>query len=227
VALGGWMMLHTSPKMKKFVKNSLSQIKKTVDDSSRVEKNWVRIYQNSKNSKFYTTVRKITDTLPKSEFALEHGCSIGLISAYLAKNHTTVFGIDSSYSSILHAKKSKKQNLDFFVADSLEHPFGSKKFGLVVALNLLELVEPTKLLKTISTQIQNGTVLFSDPYDYERGINSVKNPIFENEIRNKLIHLGFSISPLTKKPSFIQWNLNLNSRASLYYKVDLILGKKN
>ncbi|HXV66201.1 MAG TPA: methyltransferase domain-containing protein [Nitrosopumilaceae archaeon] len=224
-SLGGEMLLKVSPKMKRFVKNSLSKIKTRVDDRTKTESNWTRIYQNSKDSRFYSLVKKTLDSVPKSKLVLEHGCSIGLVTEHLAKNHDTVFGIDSSYYSILEAKKSKKKNLDYFVADSLENPFGNQKFGLVVALNLLEIIEPANLLELLSRQTSNA-ILLSSPYDYERGKDSVKKPILENELRKKLHNLGFAISPGTKKPSFIPWKLLLNSRASLNYMVDLILANR-
>ena len=37
---------------------------------------------------------------------------------------------------------------------------------------------------------------------------------------------GFKINTKTKNPSYIPWNLKLNPRATLNYKVDLIIGKK-
>ena len=224
-SLGGELLLQVSPKMKKFVKKSLSKIKRE-DDRTRTERNWTRIYQNSMDSKFYSVVKKTLDAVPNSKLVLEHGCSIGIVSEHLAKRHDTVFGIDSSYYSTLEAKKSRKTNLDYIVADSLEHPFGNQKFGLVVALNLLEIIEPENLLKVLSRQINNA-MLLSSPYDYERGTNSIKKPILENDLRKKLAQLGFSISLGTKKPGFIQWKLVLNSRANLNYKVDLILAKRN
>ena len=41
------------------------------------------------------------------------------------------------------------ENSDFFVADVLNQPFGKKKFDLVLALNMLEVVEPLKILEKI------------------------------------------------------------------------------
>lgn len=226
VILGG-KLFHkaNSPKMKKFVKMSLSKIKKNVEDQTFIEKKWTNIYQNSRGSKFYTRIKKMLKTVPKSELILEHGCSIGTISEFLAKKHDLVFGIDSSYSSIEIAKKTRKKNLDYFVSDSIFHPFGNKKFGFVLALNMLEIVEPSKLLKVISTQT-NNLIFLSDPYDYDRGSKSVRYPIHEKDLRKKIKHLGYKISENTKKPSNIPWRLILNKRSELNYKVDVILGKK-
>ena len=222
--LGGELLLKSkSSKMKKFVKNSLSNVKRNLEDRTLIEQRWAKIYHNSKNSNFYLKILNHLNKIPRSEFVLEHGCSIGLACEKLAKKHDIVFGIDSSFASLIHAKKTKTINLDYFVADSLFHPFGNQKFGLVVALNLLEIVEPTKLLQIISNQVRHGFVLLSDPYDYMRDQKSVKTPVDAYELRAKLKNLGFKITPNTKKPSFVSWNLILNERASLNYKVDVLL----
>ena len=90
----------------------------------------------------------------------------------------------------------------------------------------MELVEPSYFLKNVSNQISSGTFVLSDPYDYDRGKNSVKNPIDESTLRKNLKKLGFRISSVTKNSSFIRWNLKLHPRATLNYKVDLVIAKK-
>ena len=137
-----------------------------------------------------------------------------------------VFGIDKSFSAIQYAKKNQKKNLDYIVSDFTSHPFGNKKFDLIIGLNVLELMEPKILLKIMSNQISNGHLVISDPYDYDRGINSVKQPMNEDILREKLIEFNFRIINNTKNPSFTPWNLRLYDRASLNYKVDIIIAKK-
>ena len=87
-------------------------------------------------------------------------------------------------------------------------------------------MEPKVLLKIMSNQISNGYLVISDPYDYDRGINSVKQPMNENILREKLIEFNFRIINNTKNPSFTPWNLKLYDRASLNYKVDIVIAKK-
>ena len=91
---------------------------------------------------------------------------------------------------------------------------------------MFELVEPSLLLKTIFKQISNGFIFLSDPYDYVRGKNSVKNPLNENEIRETLYQNNFQINKITKNPSKLNWNLKINDRTQLNYKVDIILARK-
>lgn len=225
--LGGRLYLIANHRtMKLFVKKSLTKIKK-LDDKSGIEERWTKIYLNSKRAKFYSVIREKLAKLPKSKLALEHGCSIGITTSSMAKNSNITFGIDNSFSSILAAKKNKEKNLDYFVSDSLEHPFGNQKFNLVVALNLLELVEPKSLIKTISKQINTGNFVLSDPYDYDRGKNSVKNSISSELLRKELEKYNFRIHSSTKKPSFLSWNLRLNDRTQLCYLCDVIIGQKS
>ena len=223
--LGGKLYkLTNSPKLKSFVKKSL---KSKDNDRSKLEEKWARIYQNSKTSKFYSEIKKNLDSLPSSKLVLEHGCSIGIVTSHLANSNELVFGLDRSFSAIEYAKKQFKENLDYFVADSLSPVFGKLQFDLVLALNVLEIIEPQVLLKSISKQITRGHFVISDPYDFDRGPASVKNPIDASSLRMNLKNLGFKISNSTKKPTFIPWNLKINPRATLNYKVDLVIAQKS
>ncbi|MHA7734482.1 methyltransferase domain-containing protein [Nitrosopumilus sp. S6] len=223
--LGGKLYkLINSQKLKEFVKKSLN---KKDNDRSNVEEKWARVYQNSRNSKFYLTIKKNLDSLPSSKIVLEHGCSIGILTSHLANSNELVFGVDRSFSAIEYAKKQFKENLDYFVADSLSPVFGKLQFDLILALNVLEIIEPRLLLKSISKQITKGYFVISDPYDFDRGPGSVKNPIDAITLRTNLSDMGFKVSNSTKNPSFIPWNLKLNSRATLNYKVDFIIAQKS
>ncbi|MGI0060244.1 MAG: class I SAM-dependent methyltransferase, partial [Nitrosotalea sp.] len=221
--LGGYILLNVkSQKMKSFIKKSLQSIKKVGDDTTDLEKNWVNIYKKSKHSVFEKKIRNIVQRLAKCNFVIEHGCSIGTMSDIMAKQHGMIFGIDKSFFALLEAKKHKAKNMDFFLADSLSRPFGSMKFDLVVALNVLELIEPLHFLKIVGMQSRKF-LLLSDPYDYDRGKSSVKTRLDEKTLRTRLKQMKFKLMQGTDKPHFISWKLNVNLRLELSYKVDLIL----
>jgi len=223
--LGGYLLVNAkNQKIKSLIKKSLRDIKKVGDDTTDLEKNWVGIYKKSKRTTFETKIKNMIHKLPKCNFVVEHGCSIGTISNMMAKYHGMVFGIDKSFFALLEAKKRKTKNTDFFLADSVSLPFGTMKFDLVVALNVLELVEPLKLLKTIGVQSRKFVIL-SDPYDYDRGKNSVKIRLDEKTLRSRLKQMGFKIIGNTAKPSFISWKLRVNPRLELNYRTDLILAR--
>lgn len=224
--LGGELLLSAkSPQMKSMIKTALGKSTKN-QDFSIIEKKWAEVYQKNQDSKFYDAIKKSLNF--DSDLSLEHGCSIGVISKHLAKKSKKAFGIDKSFYAISMAKKHEQKNLDFFVADSLEHPFGDTKFNLIVGLNLFELIEPKHLLELFSKQIhKNGTLVLSDPYDYERDVKSIKEPLYPDNVRKELESLGFVISEKTKKSSSIPWNLNLHERATLQYLADLIIAKKS
>ncbi len=224
--LGGKLVNSVSSQMKKFLKNSLTRNIKSIEDRTNLEERWTNIYQNSRRSRFYSTIKNELDTLPNSKLVLEYGCSIGIMSSFLADSSQTVFGVDRSFSAIKIAIKESKENLDYFVADSLSPLFGKTKFDLILALNLLDLVEPVDLLKQISAQIQQGNLVITDPYDHDRGQNSVKRPVDENTLRQNLRNLKFRITSNTDSPSNIPWNLKLNPRTTLNYKVDLVMAEK-
>ena len=218
--------LSSSNEMKKFLKSSLNNLSWSKVDKTKIEDRWAQIYSNNKKNKFYKTIEKYLELIPKSKLVLEYGCSIGIISEQLSNSSEMVFGVDKSFNAIQIAKKNKKSNADYFVSDFTATPFTNKKFDLIIALNVLELMEPNILLKQISKQISSGNIVISDPYDYERGINSVKDPINEYILRKNLKKLKFKISTKTKESSFIPWNLKLHDRASLNYKVDIVIAKK-
>lgn len=223
--LGGYLMTRVkNEKIKSFIKNSLKKIKNSHTDVTSIEKQWVITYKNSTKSKFYSYIKNSLKNIPTSNLALEHGCSIGYVTKYLATKHDTVFGIDQSFFATMNAKQNNFKNLDFFVANSLNHPFGKNKFGIIVGLNLLELIEPLDFLNVLSKQA-NDMILISDPYDYERGTDSVKQKVDSKSLRAELEKRKFLIISDTQKPKFLPWKLNVNTRLSLHYKVDLISAK--
>lgn len=226
--LGGELFLNArTSKMKIYIKKTLGKIRKNPSDQSLIEKRWFEIYKRNKKARFYSQIKRSLQLDTKRGIALEHGCSIGYMTQHLAQTSSLAFGIDKSYRAIHEAKKSNLKNLDFFVADSLEHPFGKTKFDLVVGLNLFELIEPKLLLKVLASQVRKGGwLVLSDPYDFERGTKSVKEPLYEETIRKELYKNNFTITPQTKRPSYLSWTLKLHKRATLQYKVDLVVGKK-
>jgi 2-polyprenyl-3-methyl-5-hydroxy-6-metoxy-1,4-benzoquinol methylase len=222
--LGGELLLSAkSASVKSMIKFALSKSGKS-QDLSIIEKRWAAIYRNNSKSRFYGIIKKI---IPRAGLAIEHGCSIGIMTEYVAQKCEHTFGIDKSFYAIMEAKKSCRKNLDYFVADSMEHPFGVK-FDLVLGLNLFELVEPKKLLAVLAGHTKKGgTMILTDPYDYERGAKSVKEPLYEDTMRQEITELGFAITNSTKKPSHIPWKLKLHHRANLQYLADLIVATKS
>ncbi len=224
--LGGYLMLQAkNQKIRSIIKESLQKIRKVLDDTTDLDKKWVETYKRSKNFTFTKMIKNCISKFPSSDLVLEHGCSIGTISEILAKHHRLVFGIDKSFFVLLEAKRRKISNADFFVADSLASPFGKNSFELVVALNVLELIEPVKLTEIICSQSSKYVVL-SDPYDYERGKSTFRDQLDEKSLRKKINKLGFSLVQGTNRPSFIPWRLDVNPRLELRYLVDLIIAKK-
>jgi len=226
--LGKWLIKSSlTNTMKKFIKKNIPIIPKSEFDLSANEAFWTEIYRNNKRSIFYKNIKSQLSKLPPKNFVVEYGSSIGTISNTLALKHKQIFGIDKSFFALVEANKKSPKNCTYILSDVIKHPFGKKKFDLIVALNLFDIVEPSLLIKTISKQISNGLIFLSDPYDYNRGKNSVKKPLDENQIRETLRQNGFEITKNTKKPTKINWNIKFNERISINYKVDIIIARKS
>tara|TARA_B100000029_G_scaffold415687_1_gene419597 strand:- start:34 stop:912 length:879 start_codon:yes stop_codon:yes gene_type:complete len=227
-SLGGFLLKSSVTRtMKQYITQIMSKNKKNNNDFFQTEKRWTSIYIANKNSSFYKTIKSHLSKIPPKSFVVEYGSSIGIISNTLGKKHRHVFGMDTSFSALLEAKKQSPKNCEYILSDVLQHPFGKKKFELIIALNLFELVEPMSLLNTVSSQIRNGLIFLSDPYDYDRGKNSVKHPLYEKQIREILKQKKFIISKSTTTPSNITWTLKINNRTNLVYKVDIISAMKS
>lgn len=211
-------LLSKSEAMKQFVKSSM---KSTSSERSQIEKHWTEIYQNSTNSKFYQTLKKFLSTID-SKISLEYGCSIGTVSSFLGRQSQNAFGIDRSFYAIQIAKRKKLPNVDYVVSDALFPIFGRQKFDLIVGLNILELINPPDLILHVAKQIESGHFVLTDPYDFERGTNSVETRFDSDSLREFLLESGFQINKKTKQPAFIPWNLEINKRTTLNYQVDLI-----
>ena len=223
--LGGELYLKCGhPRMRDHIRKTLSQMGTGAADMSRQEERWVGVYRSSSRSRFYTAVRKELDMVSYGSF-LEHGCSVGTVSRHAARHADLGFGIDRSFYAVLEAKRVRRRNLDYFVADSLEHPFGTRRFALVMALNMLDIVEPASLLDIVSEQAES-LLLISDPYDFERAGGAVRRAVDEARIRDMIRGAGFAPLSGTSRPGRIPWSLALNPRARLNYRVDLIIARR-
>lgn len=222
--LGGLLYAQAkSSRLKSLIRQSLKNAQSEIDKSDH-ESHWARVYSSSRDSALYSRIKRVIARLD-SDTALEHGCSVGIVSGHLSKHNTHTLGIDRSFSALFVAKTAFDAKSDYFVADSLKHPFGSKRFDTVVGLNLLDIIEPRELLSVLSRQV-GGTLVLADPYDNDRGASSVRSPVGPDSLRLELERRRLRISKDTQRPAFIPWRLKISDRAEMGYRVDLVVSTR-
>ena len=190
------------------------------DTRGGIERRWAAIYASNSKSPMYDTVSRYMSELSYDSM-LEIGCSTGNLLRRI-KYGTASTGVDRSFPALTYAQKSLPE-ARYILADINGGEFGAH--DMVAALNILELVEPATLLQFMAAHTTKYMVL-ADPYDYARGDNTVNVPMNGIEVREYIRDLGFDISRDTAEPSFIPWNIRINSRISMRYKVDIIVAKR-
>ena len=183
-----------------------------------------------KPNEFYGNIVRLVN--PKGHMAvLDMGCSMGYSTLELAKKCSCALGIDLSFSFIVEARRrlfaSEVENVEFFVADALQTPFSSLKFDLIMALNLLDLVQPKGLISSIHKLLRNyGQCVFADPYDYRLKLGPTR--IVDGQaLRTLLENSGFQLMRNTLTESYIPWIIKIYERSYLFYFVDLVMAKKS
>ena len=249
--LGKWILSSKNSRMKEYIKEislTLPKLDKSqgnnlyeIDGSLYDSYNWAQFdFENNDrflallkhkmypNDLYNKVVHSTATNLDGA--ALDLGCSSGYAAFQLAKKFAYVIGIDLSFSFISEARTRmealKLGNLDFVVADCLKPPFLPNKFDLVIALNIIELMDAEQLSTSIHRLLkENGEVAFSSPYDYNRIEQGDR--VTPQSFRHLLQRTGFRIeSRYVTNESFIPWTLKINERTYLFYYVDYLRARK-
>lgn len=101
----------------------------------------------------------------EEKLVLDAGCGVGYGTEELAKRSFFVVGIDISKSVIYKAKRRKKTNLTFVLADCQYLPFKSQSFDLITSFEVFEhLANQHLFLKGVKRILQrSGVLILSTP----------------------------------------------------------------
>jgi SAM-dependent methyltransferase/uncharacterized protein YbaR (Trm112 family) len=246
---GKWYSNCESEEMRNYLKDISTRLEKSSPDENRYELDgrYFQTYkwlhnENFEGDKFLHLLRwkiKPSDVYRKltsgisyepEGIALDLGCALGLSTMELSKKFSFVFGIDSSFSFMVEAKKKTNEagitNVEFFVCDILSLPFKNQKFDLVFGLNIVEFLPLEKLLSMVHDLLKpHSMFVTTTPYDYNREV--VYNPHLDDRtLRNAFEKSGFEVTIKTKKESYIPWILKVNERTYLFYFLDLVEASK-
>ncbi len=161
---------------------------------------------------------------------LDIGCATGMTSIQLTKKFSFVIGVDSSFSFIKEARKnmyeSNLSNVEFFVMDVVHIPFSQLKFDLIIALNVIELINVRLFLRKMHKILKpQAEMIIASPYDFNRE-RTFDETYDEKSLRDLLQKSGFEISMKTASETFTPWILKISERIYLFYFVDFIKVKK-
>lgn len=192
------------------------------DCRGSAERRWAAIYMSNGDSRLYDEVAGRLSGLP-GESVLELGCSVGALAGRMGGTAMTC--VDISFPALVHAAR-QYPHARYVLADVGDGVFGAHgTYDTVVALNVLDIVEPSVLLKTMARCARRHIVL-ADPYDYQRGPDTVGGQMSALEVRRYVERLGFGVTDDTKKPSYVPWTIRINARTAVRYLVDVIVAER-
>jgi len=247
--LGRWILSSKSSALREYLKKISSAIKPSKawpTDNYEVEGalyksyNWAQ-FDFRENDRFLSSLKwkidpnELYNKVIHSSItnldgaALDLGCASGYAVLQLAKKFSFVIGLDLSYSFISEARRrmsiARQGNVEFVVADCLHAPFLHSKFDLVLAMNIIELVDVKQLLGIIHRLLrEDGEVVFISPYDYNRNVLGERTD--PQSFRQLIQKSGFKIGDRYKTETFLPWPLKISERTYLFYFVDYFRARK-
>ena len=139
---------------------------------NKTEKFWDKASNKfDKRAKHFeqTTIKTVENTkkyLNVSDIVLDYGCATGIITYEFADNVKEIHGIDISSKMIEVAKRKagedKIENIDFAQATIFDERNRRESFDVILALNIIHLVEDTqKVIQRTNELLKPGGLFIS------------------------------------------------------------------
>jgi ubiquinone/menaquinone biosynthesis C-methylase UbiE len=130
---------------------------------------WKLYDEESRTKKAKKIVAILKDYLKadmKSLRCLDIGCSIGIISAFLADRMGSTIGLDINGEALIIAhQRKRKDNLNFLLGDAIKLPFADASFDIVICSQVYEHVSNSRVLISEIWRVlkAGGLCFFSGP----------------------------------------------------------------
>jgi SAM-dependent methyltransferase/uncharacterized protein YbaR (Trm112 family) len=186
------------------------------------------------------------------ELAVELGCSVGRVTAELARGADAVVGVDLHFGSLRRARRlaagervaynrrvvgrhyreaavsgDAQPGVSFVCADALDPPLAPHSFGRVVALNLIDsLRHPLQLLTVMDGLCaQGGELILSSPYAWQSHVLDDRERFGGADPAAALVERlreGYVIEEEGEVP----WALRRDARSVVSYRAHYVRARK-
>ena len=163
----------------------------------------------------------VAHELCKGKRTLDYGCGEGYGSAILAKNGSSVVGVDIDPEAINHSKDSYAQfsNIEFQVLENPQLPFPDGHFEFITCFEVIEHVSNQEEIVSELARVlsPNGTLLISTPNKAE--YSDANN--YSNEFHVKEFYIDEFRTFLTNKFDHVSFLGQRLVASSLIYNLDV------
>ncbi len=164
------------------------------------ENNWIRKIIVQKRLSYILNEIEIL----KSHLVLDVGCAGGLLSYFLLKHASKVYGIDVNHHIIIKSNGIVKGK--FICGDAIKMPFKSNSFDIVICSHLLEHIpSPFHCIKEINKISKPGAkIIVIYPIELFRGFTCIPDVLLSGQPLTSIRKIHLHKLSLSKMKNFVE-----------------------